>query len=81
MGDIETLSAFFGWCLVISIGIYVLQVIAIWALRGLVLKVNARSFGISEEQVAIATFRYAAAYKLAITVLFFTPWLALNILG
>ncbi len=79
--NIEFLTAFFGWSLVISLGIYVLTVSAFWLLRGLVLRMNARVFGISEDDVAVATIRYVSQYKLAITLLFFTPWLALKILA
>ena len=81
MEGIELLTAFFGWCLVISLGVYVITVTAYWLLRGMALKINARSFGISEDFVAEVTFRYVASYKLAMTVLFFTPWLALKILA
>ncbi len=81
MDGIELLTAFFGWCLVISIGVYVITVTAYWLLRGLATRINARSFGISEQYVAEVTFRYVASYKLAMTVLFFTPWLALKILS
>ena len=81
MEGIELLTAFFGWCLVISLGVYVITVTAYWLLRGMALKINARLFCISEEFVAEVTFRYVASYKLAMTVLFFTPWLALKILA
>ncbi len=81
MEGIETLTAFFGWCLVISIVVYVITVSAYWLLRDFAMRMNANAFGITEQHVAEVTFRYVAAYKLAITVLFFTPWLALKILG
>ena len=81
MDGIELLTAFFGWCLVISIGVYVITVTAYWLLRGLAIRINARSFGISEQYVAEVTFRYVASYKLLITLFFFTPWLALNIIA
>ena len=81
MEGIELWTAFFGWCLVISIGVYVITVTAYWLMRGFAMRMNARAFGITEQHVAEVTFRYVAAYKLAMTVLFFTPWLALKILG
>ncbi len=80
MEGIDLVTAFFGWCLVISIVVYIITVTAYWLLRDLVMRMNSRSFGITEQHVAEVTFRYVAAYKLAITVLFFTPWLALTIL-
>lgn len=81
MEGIDLLTAFFGWCLIISIVIYIITVTAYWLLRGLVMRMNAWAFGITEQHVAEVTFRYVAAYKLAMTILFFTPWLALKILA
>lgn len=81
MDGIDLLTAFFGWCLIISLAVYVITVTAYWLLRDFATGMNARAFGITEQHVAEVTFRYVAAYKLAITVLFFTPWLALTILA
>ena len=80
MEGIDLLTAFFGWCLVISIGVYVISVTAYWLMQSFAIRMNAKIFGITEQNVAEVTFRYVAAYKLAMTVFFFTPWLALNIL-
>ncbi len=80
MDGIDLLTAFFGWCLVISIVVYIITVTAYWLLRDFATRMNAQAFGITEQHVAEVTFRYVAAYKLAITVLFFTPWLALKTL-
>ena len=81
MEGIELLTEFFGWCLVISIGIYVITLTAYWLMRGFAQRMNARIFGIAEQHVAEVTFSYVAAYKLGMTVFFFTPWLALKILA
>ena len=80
MDGIDLLTTFFGWCLVISIVVYIITVTAYWLMRGFATRMNARVFGITEQHVAEVTFRYVAAYKLAMTVLFFTPWLALKFL-
>ncbi len=81
MDSIDFLTAFLGWCLVVSILLYIVTVTAFWSMRGFVLRMNARAFGITEQHVAEVTFRYITVYKLAMTVLFFTPWLALKILS
>lgn len=78
MEGVDLVTAFFGWCLVISIGVCVITVTAYWLLRGMATRINARSFGISEQYVVEVTFRYVASYKLAMTVSFFTPRLALR---
>ncbi len=81
MEGIDLMTAFFGWCLVISIGVYVIAATAYWLMQSFANRMNAKIFGITEQRVAEVTFSYLAAYKLAMTVLFFTPWLALKILG
>ena len=81
MEGIELLTAFLGWSVVISLGIYFISVTVITLMRGLVLRMNARAFGIEEEEVAKVLFRVVTQYKLAIAVLFFTPWLALKVIA
>lgn len=80
MASIETWTSFFGWCTVINIGIYLITVIALAAMRSWAYRINATTFRISEEDVARITFQYVGAYKLAITVLCFAPWLALKLM-
>ena len=81
MNSIDTLAEFFGWCTVINIGIYLLTVVALAAFRSLVLRINARIFSISEEDVARVSFQYVGNYKLAITVLCFVPYVALELMS
>jgi len=81
MNSIDTLAEFFGWCTVINFSIYLLTVVSLMLFRGMVLRLNARIFAISEEDVARLSFQYVGIYKLAITVLFFTPYVALKIMS
>lgn len=48
MTDPEQLATFFGWCTVINVGIYLVTVIAFLLLKGLILRLNARAFSITE---------------------------------
>lgn len=81
MASIETWTSFFGWCTVINIGIYLIAVTALAAMRSWAYRINGNIFRISEEDVARITFQYIGAYKLAITVLCFAPWLALKLMN
>jgi hypothetical protein len=81
MSDIETLTTFFGWCTVINIGIYLFTVFAVTVMRNFAYRTNAKLFAISEEHIAKVTFQYIGAYKLMITVLCFTPYIALKIMA
>ena len=80
MTSIETWTAFFGWMTIVNMGIYVISVTALYAMRDFAYRMNARIFGISEADVAKVTLRYIGYYKLAIIVFCFTPWLALKLM-
>jgi len=81
MNSIDTLATFFGWCTVINFGIYLLTVVGLTLFRGMALRINARIFAITEEEFSRVGFQYVGAYKLAITVLCFTPYVALKIIS
>jgi hypothetical protein len=81
MNSIDTLAEFFGWCTVINLGFYLLTVVGVTLLRGLTLRINTWMFAISEEDFSRVSFQYVAAYKLAITVLCFTPYVALKLMS
>ena len=81
MGSIEAWTSFFGWCTVLNVGLYMLTVIALITMRGWVARMNARLFGIPEDEVLRVSFLYVGLYKLAITALCFVPWLALTVMG
>ena len=81
MNSIATLTEFFGWCTVINIGIYLLTIVGLTLMRGMALRINVKLFSIDEETFSRVSFQYVAAYKLAITVLCFVPYIALKILS
>ena len=81
MNTIETWTTFFGWMTIVNIGIYLIIVVAITAMRDFAYRMNARMFGVSEDEVAKLTLRYVANYKLLLTVFCFAPWLALKLMA
>ncbi len=81
MNSINTLASFFGWLTIVNLGIYLLVVLGTTALRGLMVSMNARLFGISEADIIRESFRYVAQYKLLITVLCFAPYLSLKMMA
>ncbi|NIS90378.1 MAG: hypothetical protein GTN98_09915 [Woeseiaceae bacterium] len=81
MNELDTWTAFFGWMTIVNLGIYVISVFALWVMRDFVYRMNARMFGISEDEVARTSFKYVGAYKLLITVFCFAPWLALKLMA
>jgi len=81
MNSLQAWTTFFGWLTVVNIGIYLLTVGALAAMRSFVHRTNAKMFGISEEEVANTSFKYVGAYKLLITVFCFAPWLVLKLMA
>ena len=81
MSTMQAWTAFFGWLTIVNIGIYLITVIALFSMRGFAYSINAKMFGISEDEVAKTTFKYVGAYKLLITVFCFAPWLALKLMA
>jgi uncharacterized membrane protein len=80
MTDPDKLATFFGWCTVINACIYLVTVIAFYLLKGLTMRLNARTFSITEEEAGRLSMQYFGHFKLAITVLCFAPYLALKIM-
>ncbi len=74
--DIDKLQDFFFWCMITNIGIYILVVVALLAMRDLYIKMLKKVFGLDEETIRRGMYTYVANYKLLITVFNFTPWIA-----
>jgi len=81
MNNMDSLAAFFGWCTVINVVIYLAVVGAFLLFRGLALRINAKIFAISEAEAGRLSMQYVGLYKLATTVLCFAPYLALKIMS
>ena len=81
MASLESITSFFGWFTVVCVGVYILTAMGVFLARGLIVSMNTRLFGISEEQVLSYTFAYVGNFKIAITLLAFCPWLALKLMA
>ena len=81
MNTLQTWTTFFGWLTVVNLGLYLITVIALFAMRSFAYKMNARMFGVSEDVVAKATLNYISAFKLVIAVFCFAPWIALKLMA
>jgi hypothetical protein len=81
MNSLETITAFFGWCAVINIGLLTLASIMLAVMRGPISQLHARMFGLSEEDLSRAYFQYLAQYKIAVVVLALVPYIALKMVA
>ena len=78
MMSLETFAAFLGWCTVINVAILLVATIGIVAMRGMMVRIHSRLFGMSEPDLLRAYFRYLANYKIAIFVLNLVPYVAVK---
>ena len=81
MSSTSILAEFFGWCTIVGIGIYLLTIGGVTLFRGLTIRINAKIFSISEDDVSRISFQYVGAFKLLLTLLFFVPYVALKIMA
>ena len=81
MNSLESLTAFFGWCTAINIGVFVVAVIFVTLMRGPMVKIHGKLFGLDEVELSRQYFQYLGQYKIAIVVLNFIPYIALKILA
>lgn len=81
MNSIDGLATFFGWLTIVNIGIYLLVILGTTVFRSMMLRMNTKLFGITEEEIMRESFRYVAHYKLLITVICFAPYISLKIMA
>ena len=81
MSSLEALTAFFGWCTVLNLGMLVFTSILVMVMRDTMTRVHARMFGVSEADLPRVYFQYLAYYQLAIWVLNLAPYVALKMMA
>ena len=78
--NLDVLTHFFMWCMIINTAVYFITAIASLMMRQFMYKIHNRFFNLDEKAVDELTQKYLSNYKLLITVFNFTPWLALVII-
>lgn len=81
MNNMETITTFFGWCLVINSVALLIATIAMSAFRGFISRFHSKLMGVSEEEMTILYVQYLSNYKIAIIVLNLVPYIALRIMA
>ena len=77
---IQMLTAFFMWCTIINIALFMLSAIMIILSENLVYRTHSKWFSISRETLNIAFYSFLGLYKIAILVFNLVPWIALLII-
>lgn len=79
--NIEQLSEFLGWCLVINIVVMIISAITIIVFRESITSIHSRLTGVEKSNLPSLYFQYLGNYKIAIFVLSLVPYLALKIMA
>jgi len=70
------LQDFLFWSMVVNFGLYLLTVIAVFALKDFICALHQKLFGFDQSTTLQSMHRYIANYKLMIIVFNFAPWIA-----
>ena len=81
MNSLETLTEFLGWCTILNLGMLALTAILVMAMRGLMTRIHAAMFGVSEGDLPSMYFKYMAQYQIAIFVFNLAPYIALKLMA
>ena len=79
--QIETLREFFGWCLVLNGGLFILTAVNLLLLKGWASRLHAKMFGVEEGAVSRIYFQVLAFYKIVLIVFNLVPYVALRLMG
>ena len=75
------LTELFGWMSVLSIGILMLSSIMLLLMKGMVIKIHSKMFGLDDKELNSAYFQYLAQFKIVAIVFNLVPYVALKIIA
>ena len=76
----DTLATLFGWMAAINIALLTVATVAMIAVRGAVVRIHARLFGLDPAEVRMAIYAWLGHYKMATLLLCVVPYLALRMM-
>ena len=79
--ELETLTAFFGWCSLINIGLMLLSTVTLLVGQESIVRIHSRMFGLEKKELQRAYFQYLAQLKIAVLVFSIVPYIALKMIG
>jgi hypothetical protein len=79
--NIDTLTAFFMWCTIINLGIYVVWVLFILLAPDFIYRVQTKWIPISRDTFTVVMYSFMGAFKIVIIVFCFVPYVSLLIIA
>lgn len=80
MIEINEITLFLGWCLIINVCIFVFTLLLITIFKGILTKINQKLFAIQPPELARLYFKYLSNYKLGILIFNLVPYLSLKLM-
>lgn len=78
--NIESLTAFLGWCTLVNFSLLVLATVILVLFKDLAAGIHSKLLGLDRDELQSEYFRYLANYKLMVVVFNLVPWLVLRFL-
>jgi len=79
--DLQVLTTWFGWMLLISVVILTLNALGLIFMRQLALNTHKKLFDLNDEELNRLYFQYLTNFKLLVTVFFLVPYVALKLMA
>lgn len=81
MTEINTLTAFLGWCSILNIGVLMFSTLTLMLMKESIINLHSKLFGINQSHLPEMYFQYLANYKIAIIVFNLVPYITLKLLN
>ncbi|MAG99018.1 MAG: hypothetical protein CMM08_20275 [Rhodospirillaceae bacterium] len=79
--DAQALTAFFKWCSIINIAVFMLSVIMILAASDLIYMAHGKMFHMPREAYDVVLYSFLGLYKICILIFNIVPYVALRIIA
>lgn len=78
--NIESLTAFLGWCTLVNFILLVLATVILVLFKDFAAGIHSKLLGLDKDELQSEYFRYLANYKVMVVVFNLVPWFVLRFL-
>jgi len=79
--NIQTLTAFFKWCTIINVALFILSAVMIIAAPDFIYDWHGQLFHLPREAFDVVLYSFLGLYKIVILVFNLVPYVALRVVG
>ena len=81
MHELSTITAFFGWCTLLNLLLYLISAISVVLFKAPLKRLHSKISGIAPEKLDVIYFTFLGNYKRAIFITNLVPYIALKLMG